>query len=400
MATELQLPALAESMTAASVTAWLKRTGDRVAAGEPLVEVDTEKTTVEIEAPVSGILREIVVPAGTDEVEVGTVLAVIEPEGDEDAATQGTVEPAPEVAPTKQPPAETEVEPRVSSAAPDEPGPPPGGTAPTVDATPLARAMAVAAGLDLARLADSGLGARITKRDVDRALGVESPPDALPSAPRSAMQRVTAQRMAEAKRTVPHFYVATECDMTALDARRREYNAEHVPVTITAIFVRAAAQVLQTVPAVNALWQDDGVRQQAASHVAVAVNTRKGLMAPVIRHAERKSLADIAAELQDLSARARDQRLTPEDYTGGTFTISNLGMFGVSSLYAIVNIPQSSILGIGAVTERPVVRDGSIEAAQMATLTLSADHRVIDGAAGGEFLKALRKLIETPATLF
>ena len=414
MTTELKLPEFAESMTSATVTMWLKQPGDRVSAGDAIVEVDTDKTTVEIEAPVSGVLREVVVGAGTD-VEVGAVLAVID---DDEVEGDVAVEISPEVETTAADEAPAEVvepvsqliisaEPVAQSPAVQPPDPEPpissnvgADVIPEVDATPLARNMAAAAGLDLAGVAGSGQSGRIEKRDVDRALSRKAKLPAYTESSLSTMRRVTAKRMAESKRTIPHFYLSAECDMTDIVDRRRRHNAQENHVTITAVVVRAAALALQKVPAANAVWHGDRVRMYAASNVAVAVNTSGGLVAPVIRDANQKRLDAISSELRELSERARDGRLNPDEYTGGTFTISNLGMFEVTSLYAIVNPPQSCILGVGAVTSRPVVRDGSIEIGQLATLTLSADHRVIDGAIGGELLKEIRRLIESPASLF
>ncbi len=407
MATELKLPELAESMTSAAVTAWLKQPGDHVSAGDAIVEVDTDKTTVEIEAPVSGVLREIVVAAGTEDVEVGAVLAVIDEREGETA--QGTASSEVESAT----PVETIAAPVVSSPA-TLPRPPAvtsqsdGASEPevaiNVEVTPLARKMAAAAGLDLTRVTGSGQAGRIEKPDVDRALGRKIESDAattrLMAPPLSAMRRITAKRMAESKRTVPHFYLSAECDMAEVVDRRRRHNEQGPRITITDVVVRAVALALQRVPSANAIWQDDRVRTSPASHVAVAVNTPNGLVAPVIRDADQKSLAAISSELRALSERARDGQLNPDEYAGGTFTISNLGMFEVTSLYAIVNPPQSCILGVGAVTSRPVVHDGAIEVGQTATLTLSADHRVLDGAAGGEFLRAVRRLLESPESLF
>ena len=409
MATELKLPELAESMTSAAITAWLKQPGDRVAAGDPIVEVDTDKTTVEIEAPVSGVLREIVVAVGTEEVEVGAVLAVIEEDEDEDASA-ADVSTAVESQPDVEPAART---PKVPPRDPDTPNPdrrldvaaePEVSSEVDVDVTPLARKMAAAARLDLTRVTGSGQTGRIEKSDVDRALGLTTQTEAAPTSytvpPLSAIRRVTAKRMVESKRTVPHFYLSAECDMTDVVDRRRGHHAEGHHVTITDIVVRAAALALQQVPAANAAWHDEGVRMFSASHAAVAVNTPGGLVAPVIRDADQKRLGAISSELRALSERARNGQLSPDEYAGGTFTISNLGMFEVTSLYAIVNPPQSCILGVGAVTSRPVVRDGAVTIGQVATLTLSADHRVLDGATGSQLLREIRRRLESPPPLF
>jgi pyruvate dehydrogenase E2 component (dihydrolipoamide acetyltransferase) len=219
--------------------------------------------------------------------------------------------------------------------------------------------------------------------------------------PLSAARRVTAERLTHAKQTIPHFYLRIECAMDHVAQVRQELNArgdEKFP--LTAFTIRAAALALQRVPAANSAWIDGAVRVYNTADIAVAVNTSSGLMAPIVRQAERKSLQTIAREMQALASRARDGQLRPEDYAGGTFTISNLGMYGVTSLYPIINPPQSCILGIGALEERPVVRDHALAVGAVMSCTLSADHRAIDGVAGAEFLAAFRQLIEDPWALF
>ncbi len=278
-------------------------------------------------------------------------------------------------------------------------------------ATPLAAAMAAVAGLDLAAIPFSG--DRVRRADVERAVGlapaapvdpgVRPPPapSVLPAgraAPMTAARRVTAERLQQAKQTIPHFYLEIECDAAALVARRRELNARAgaEPLTLTDFVVQATARALRDVPGANASWvaRDEGVRLFDAVDIAVAVNTPAGLITPIVRRADGLSLEDIGAELRALVARAREGRLAPAEYTGGTFTFSNLGMFGVRSLYPIVNPPQGGILGIGAVLQKPVVRDGRVEAGLVLTCTLAADHRAMDGATGAQFLQALRGRIE------
>ena len=306
---------------------------------------------------------------------------------------------------------------------------------PDVPATPLARRMAALAGLDLSRMTGSGAGGRVMKVDVERLLRasgdaaaaptrVQAPPvTAAPGAPSpvplpdaahtdrplTAMRRVTAQRTAEAKRSAPHFYLEIECAVDRLlalrvaargteDAARGTEDAGGP--TVNDVVVRAAALALKAVPLANSAWTGDAVRVYDQVDLAVAVSTPAGLVTPVVRGADTKSLAVIAADLRTLAADARGGRLHPADYQGGTCTISNLGMFGVSSLYAILNPPQSCILGIGAIVERPVVRNGAVGVGSMMTVTLSADHRAIDGATGAELLRAFKGLIEDPAQLF
>ncbi len=441
---EVRLPELADAMTAAKLTAWLKQPGEAVAAGEPIAEVETDKTTVEIEAPADGVLADVRVAAGAEAVAVGTLLALLREAAPGEPRTHGPA-PGPPAAPrtgTPGPvPPSGAVEPgeaapgRAPAAGPAEATP--AATAPPDDAasgfgeaaaTPLARRMAELAGLDLSRVTGSGDGGRVTKADVERLL--RSSPDgaavpvsermpagppapAAPSAPPvsdlphtdrplTAMRRVTARRMAEAKRSAPHFYLEIEC---AVDLLLEQRGAEHpagesAGPTLNDIVVRAAALALREVPLANSTWTGDAVRVYDRVDLAVAVQTPAGLVTPVVRAADTKSLSEIAAELRRLAADARDGRLQPADYQGGTCTISNLGMYGVSSLYAILNPPQSCILGVGAVTERPVVRDGAVAVGSTMAVTLSADHRAIDGATGAELLRALKTLLEDPQQVY
>ncbi len=413
---ELRLPPLADTVTSVKLAAWLKSEGEAVAAGEPIVEVETDKTNVEIEAPAGGVVREIHVPAGTEGLETGALLAVIdEGAGAGAAADTGIADEAAASEPAVEPeaPLPTEVKAPATAAA-DGPVPP---------ASPLARRMAAAAGLDLREIMGTGRNGRIGKADVERALAAQAeptpaasvppvsirapePPPDTPAAgfreePLSAMRRVTAERLQAAKQTIPHFYLSVDCGMDAAMRLRARLNEREpdLGLTLTDIIVRAAAQALREVPAANSSWADGAVRLYDAVDIAVAVDTPGGLVTPIIRAADRKGLRVISKELKALSARAREGALTPEEYSGGTFTISNLGMYGVDSLYAIVNPPQSCILGVGAARRRPVAAGDGVEVATIAACTLSADHRAIDGATGARLLAAFRALIEEPALL-
>ncbi len=423
MPIEVRLPELAESMTSATVTAWLKRVGDRVTAGEPIAEIETDKTTVELEAPVTGVLEDIRVAPGTEDVAVGAVLAVLregastpEAERSTDTNQAGALSAPPSEVPTRanHPPAAPARPPVVSAA----------GSSAAVPATALARRMAAIAGIDLTAVQGSGDHGRVGKADVERVLsartagGPEAPsgPTVAISArqpsrpelsdaehedrPLSAMRRVTAERMAHAKQTVPHFYLEIDCAVDRLLARRDEATGGGETLTVTDVIVRAIALALGEVPLANSAWTGEAVRVYETADIAVAVTTPTGLVAPVVRAAGGKQLRAIATELRDLVERARSGRLAPAEYSGATFTVSNLGMYGVSSLFAILNPPQSCILGVGVVEPRPVARDGTVVVGMMMTLTLSADHRAIDGATGAEFLRALRRLLEHPDDVF
>ena len=435
MATELRLPPLADTVTSVKLAVWLKAEGEAVAAGEPLVEVETDKTNVEIEAPAGGVLREIHVAAGTEGLETGALLATIEEDAGADiGAAAGDAAEESAAADTA---AEPEAPPSTVTLASSGTAPASGaagaaqaaataatdGLAPA--ASPLARRMAAAAGLDLGEIKGTGRNGRIGKADVERALAARTPAAAAPAAlhappaappaepagdtpaagfreqPLSAMRRVTAERLQAAKQTVPHFYLNADCAMDAALRLRAELNEREpaLGLTLTDLIVRAAAQALREVPAANSSWADGVVRLYDAVDIAVAVDTPAGLVTPIIRAADRKGLREISGELKALGARARSGALKPEEYSGGTFTISNLGMYGVDSLYAIVNPPQSCILGVGAARRRPVAAADGVEVATIAACTLSADHRAIDGATGARLLAAFRTVIEQPALL-
>jgi pyruvate dehydrogenase E2 component (dihydrolipoamide acetyltransferase) len=379
---EVRLPQLAESMKAARLAVWLKREGDLISAGEPIAELETDKTNVELEAPGSGVLQRIVVAAGTESLEVGGLLAVI---------AEGEVE--------------TVSEPTVREPSGDPAGAPRSDE--RIAVTPLARRMAIVAGVDLGEIRGSGPAGRVGKVDVERVLrerrGVRAVPAAAPGMgfdeqPLSQMRRVTAARLTEAKQTVPHFYLQIDCNVDALlEVRARIREADPgLELTLTDCVVRAAALALGKVPLANSAWAETAVRVYDSAHIAVAVNTPAGLITPVIRSAETKGLATISRELKGLTDRARAGQLQPEEYTGGTFTISNLGMYGITSLYPIVSPPQSCILGIGAAVERPVVREGAVTVGTVMSCTLSGDHRAIDGATGAELLAEFRRRIEQP----
>ena len=466
--TEIRLPRLADSVTTVKFGAWLKEEGDRVEAGEPIAEVETDKTTVELEAPAAGVLCDLRVAAGEDGLEAGVVLGRIGPAGRE---TDGAAPAPPPVAATVEPGDEAPGAPpgEAPAAPPDEPAgrdesPATTGEAPA--ATPLARRMVAAAGLDLSAVRAAGPDGRIRKADVDRVLAerrgargegdapsaraapsgdgaaaagvtaVDGAPSedgrgplaAAPAEPASpatpapsrteagasgdaeapyreppltAMRRVTATRMQQAKQTVPHFYLRTECRVDGalrfLAAAKRQ--SSDAPPTLTDLVVRAAAFALRRVPEAKSAWVDGAVRVYERVDIAVAVDTSQGLVAPVVRGADGKDLGAVARETRALAARAREGRLAPAEYAGGTFTISNLGMYGVESLYAIVNPPQSCILGVGAATRRPVADGDAVGVGTVMACTLSADHRVIDGAAGARLLDALKSCLEQPGLM-
>ena len=411
--TEVRLPELADSVESVRLSTWLKQEGDRVEAGEPIVEVETDKTNVELEAPASGVLRAIQCAEGADGLTPGTVLALIvdEPDSpDRPPEAEAPREPGPAsvavqdiVPPSQLSDEETSGE---VASAPESPSYGEGQAA-----TPLAARMAAAAGLDLSQIETSRANGRIGKTDVERALAERrgTPQATAPPVSASkhevvgltAMRRVTAARMQESKQNVPHFYLRVECAANAalaLVATAKREGIDPAP-TLTDLVVRASAFALKRVPQANSAWADGTVRLYETVDIAIAVSTPGGLITPVVRAADQKTLGEIAKETKELVARAREGRLTPSDYMGGTFTISNLGMYGVESLYPIVNPPQSCILGVGAAVTRPVVEGTTVTVGAVMACTLSADHRVLDGAVGAQFLAAVKSYIEQPGLM-
>jgi len=409
MSVEVRLPELGESITAAKLTTWLKREGETVKAGEALVEFETDKTTIEVEAPVAGVITQIHVKAGADAVPVGTLLALIEARevADESRGHRASLEPVSSRVPVIAEPVKAVAG---AESIPVEPY-----AQIERSATPLAARMASLAGVDLARVGH-GAGTKVSKVDVERFLGrgpvrperatLPPPPSALAVnscagqvRSLSALRRVTATRMAQAKQTIPHFYLQSDCRADALVQLRARLNALGHSITVTDLLVFIVARAVQRVPDVNATWFDGGVRVFEDVDIGVAVNTPNGLIAPIVRGCQAKRLVAISRELKDRAERARSGTLKPDEYTGGTFTLSNLGMFGVTSITPIINPPHACILGVGAIEERPVVVGRDVAIGRIMSCTLAADHRVIDGATGATFLGELRRLIEDPMSL-
>ncbi len=434
MKVEVRMPRLSESMTEGTVTAWFLGEGDEVREGDAIAEIETEKSTVDLPAPASGVLARIAVAAGSGAVAVDALLAEIETEGAAAtrggpvslaAARAGREVPAEAVAPAQARAAgEAATRERSKAASPvaalalsAESAAAPA-TAPRNDeavaATPLARRMAAQAGIRLASLAPTGIGGKVCKADVEAALGgaAASKVAVLPSrAPAPAatgtddvvvlmsrVRRTVAERMTRAKATIPHFYLSVDCRVDRLLDVRRVLKGDGVDVSVNDFVVRAAAIALGRVPEANASW-NDGIVRHARIDIAVAVALDDGLVTPVVRGAGSLGLAGISAAVRDLASRARAGSLAPHEYDGATFTISNLGMHGVGEMFAIVNPPQACILGVGAAEPRPVVEAGQVVAGTVMTLSLSADHRVLDGATGARLLAEVRRLLEEPARM-
>ena len=419
MTIQILMPALSPTMTEGKVAAWLKQEGDAIAPGDVIAEIETDKATMEVEAIDEGVLGKILIEAGTENVAVNTPIAIMLEEGESAADIDAAPAPAPAATPapaTTLAPAPAPV-PAAPAAAPVAPS---GGR---VFASPLARRMAEQAGVDLASISGSGPNGRIVKTDIEAAIagGVRAPaaaaaPAAIPAqapsadvpgmpsydaTPNTTMRKVIARRLTESKQFAPHFYMTVDCEIDALLSTRKQLNGKLADgkVSVNDLVIKAAAIALKQVPAANASWTETETRVYHSVDISVAVAIEGGLITPVIRGAQNKGLAEIASEMKDLATRARDGRLMPEEYQGGTFSISNLGMFGIKEFAAVINPPQGAILAVGAGEQRPVVKDGALAIATVMSCTLSVDHRVVDGAIGAQFMAAFKKLIEDPLTM-
>ncbi|MBW7849044.1 MAG: pyruvate dehydrogenase complex dihydrolipoamide acetyltransferase [Rhodospirillales bacterium] len=415
MPIEILMPALSPTMTEGALARWLKNEGEAVRSGDVLAEIETDKATMEMEAVDEGVLGRILVPGGTAGVKVNQPIALLLEEGEDAAA----LDRAPAAKP--HPPA-----PLLGGEGSPQAAPPPlsrgerGGEAKPdnrVFASPLARRLAKEAGLDLAGLKGSGPHGRIVKADIERARQAAPKPtapaaaEARPAAPavgpayveipNSTMRKTIARRVSEAKRDVPHFYLTVDCNIDELVSLRSRLNSagDAYKLSINDFVIRAVALALRKVPAANAMWTDEAIRQFTEVDVSVAVATPNGLITPVVRGADRKGLAEISNEMRELGTKAREGKLKPEEYQGGGFTVSNLGMYGIREFAAIINPPQACILAVGAGEPRPVVKDGALAVATVMSCTLSVDHRAVDGAVGAEFLAAFKQLVEDPLTM-
>ena len=408
MAHLIKLPSVAADTSGGNLHQWLKQEGDTVAVGDALAEIETEKAIVEINAEHAGVLARIVVPAGAASVPINTVIGVLLAEGeDASAADRALAEHGGAAAAVAGAPTATAA-PSPSDAAPASTAPVPGGR---LFASPLARRLAAQWHVDLLGVTGTGPHGRIVRRDVEAArnrapspTATATPPSGRPAArrvPHTGMRRAIARRLTESKQNVPHFYLSVDCKMDALLALRAQANhGGAVKLSVNDFIVRAAALALREVPEVNVSWHEDAIEYHAGADISVAVATDGGLVTPIVRDADIKSLSAIAGEIVELAGRAKINRLKPEEFTGGSLTVSNLGMYGISQFAAIINPPQAAILAVGAAERRPVVGDnGELVAATVMTVTLSADHRAVDGAVGARWLAALRTLIENPVRI-
>jgi len=430
MATKVIMPKLSPTMEEGQISRWLKKEGDKVSMGEPLAEIDTDKATMEMQALANGVLRKIIINEGQS-APLGQLIAIIA-EPNEDIASLMAEAPAAAPAKQEQPKQEQEKpaeqpapQPQVRAAAASAAPAPravdngqPGTDSGRMIVSPLAARMAAEAGIDLRSLQGSGPSGRIIKRDIEAAI---SQPKAEPSFPRvvqagqipqigasayrdepaSEIRKTIAKRLVTSLGPVPHFFLTTEIEMDRAAEMRRGINAldPDLKISINDVIIKVAAAALVQHPEVNASFQEKFVRYYERADIGVAVAIEDGLITPVVRAADQKSLSQIAAEVRELAERARSRRLKPEEYTGATFSISNLGMFGIDEFTAVINPPEGAILAVGAMSAKPVVRDNELVIRQMMRVTMSCDHRVIDGATGAKFLQTFKKILENPLYL-
>jgi pyruvate dehydrogenase E2 component (dihydrolipoamide acetyltransferase) len=458
MPINILMPALSPTMEKGNLAKWLKKEGDKVKSGDVIAEIETDKATMEVEAVDEGTIAKILVPEGTQDVPVNDIIAVLAGDGEDvksAGASVGAAKPAAEAAPAKAdaPPKPASPAPAAAPAAAPAPKPAaaaaPQAASPAPQAasasqanghartfsSPLARRLAKEAGIDIARITGTGPHGRVVARDVAEAKsgkGLKAPaaaPGAAPAlapsmsdkqilalyepgsyeiVPHDGMRRTIAQRLTAAVQTIPTFYLTIDCEIGKLLAAREEINAaapkdkEKKPLyklSVNDFVIKAMAVALQKIPNCNVSWTEGGMLKHKHSDIGVAVAMPGGLITPIIRNAETKTLSTISNEMKDFAARARARKLKPDEYQGGTTAVSNLGMYGISHFTAVINPPHATILAVGTSEERPVVRGGKIEIAQMMSVTLSCDHRAIDGALGAELIGAFKQLIENPVMM-
>jgi len=441
MPIQILMPALSPTMTEGKLAKWLKAEGDAVKAGDVIAEIETDKATMEVEAVEEGVLGRILIAEGAEGVPVNETIALLLEDGEDASALEGFKAPAAaaqpvaaaEPAPAPAAPAAAAIAPQPATTAPPPPTQPAAAPPPAresngqgrIFASPLARRMASQAGIELAAISGSGPHGRIIKVDVETALKGPRPaapatsgptafaipaPSAEPTLiPHSTIRKVIAERLTAADRDIPQFYLTVDCEIGQLLKARAAINAAApvdkesgkpaYKVSVNDMVVKAAAMAMRQFPAVNASWSDDAIIQYNTVDVSVAVAIEGGLITPIIRNADLKGLAAISAEMKELAGRARQGKLMPEEYQGGGFSVSNLGMFGMKEFTSIINPPQACIMAVSAGEERPVARNGEVVVRTVMTVTLTCDHRVVDGATGAQWLQVFKAMVETPATM-
>lgn len=447
MPISILMPALSPTMTEGNLARWLKQEGDSVAPGDVIAEIETDKATMEVEAVDEGTIGKILVAEGAEDVPVNDPIAILLEDGEDESALDGfdagggggsastseaSEAPDEPVADKKETSSEGQKTPKSGGKSSESD---PGGDVPPapkdedgnrIFASPLARRLAQQQGIDLSEISGSGPHGRIVKADIESFAGSKKGKAAeekqgAAAGPASAsqpasdgdaeyelikpsnMRKVIAERMTASKQEVPHFYLTVDCEIDKLLAARKDLNARakdgEFKISVNDMVIKAAAVALMQVPAANAAWSDEGIKRFKSADISVAVAIDDGLITPIVRRAETKGLRKISEEMSELAAKAREGKLMPEEFQGGTFSISNLGMFGVKHFEAVINQPQGAILAVGAGEQRPVVKDGALAVATVMSLTLSVDHRALDGAIGAEYLSVLKGLIEDPMGL-
>jgi pyruvate dehydrogenase E2 component (dihydrolipoamide acetyltransferase) len=441
MPVEILMPALSPTMEEGTLSKWVKKEGDKVTSGDVIAEIETDKATMEVEAVDEGVVAKLVVPAGTEGVKVNALIAILAEDGEDvaEAAKGGDSAPAPKAEAAKEEPKK-----EVATAAPAKAEAPAAAPAPAknaenkgdrVFASPLARRIAKDAGVDVSAVKGTGPHGRVVQRDVEAAIksggakAASAAPQAAASAPKpqsddailklfeegtyeivphDGMRKTIARRLVESKQTVPHFYLTIDCELDALLALRSQINSAapltktekgEVPaykLSVNDLVIKAVALALRDIPEANVSWTEGGMIKHKRADVGVAVSIPGGLITPIVRQSESKTLSAISNEMKDLAKRARDRKLKPDEYQGGSTSVSNLGMFGVKDFAAIINPPHATIFAIGAGEQRAVVKNGEIKVATVMSVTLSTDHRAVDGALAAELAQAFKRHIENP----
>src|SRR5712692_900432 len=431
MATQVVMPKLSPTMEEGQLSRWLKKEGDKVAMGEPLAEIDTDKATMEMQALANGVLRKILIGEG-ESAPLGQPIAIIGDADEDISALLKSVESQPaKVSPAAAMKSEEPTPKQSAATAAKSPSPTDGKPSPETSRddgrqliSPIAARMAAEAGINLKSVKGSGPGGRIVKRDIESAVSAPSPargatrlkpmaaaphepgvvygPSSYREEPLSQMRQTIARRLITSLGPVPHFFLTSEIDMERAADMRVSINELYpdLKLSINDIIIKVTAAALMQHPQVNASFQDKTVRYYEHADLGIAVATENGLITPVVRSADLKGLLEIAGEVRELAKRARARKLKPEEYTGASFSISNLGMFGIDEFTAVINPPEGAILAVGAMAPKPVVKDGSIVVRQTMRVTMSCDHRVIDGATGAQFLQTFKQILENPLYLF
>ena len=418
MTIKILMPALSPTMTDGKLAKWFKAEGDQVAAGDILAEIETDKATMEMEAVDDGVLGKIVIAEGTEGVAINSLVAVMLEEGEDVSAADAAAStaPAPQATPPEEPAPAAQPAPQATLVEKGE----------RIFASPLAKRMASDAGIDVAVISGSGPHGRIVKSDIEAAMaggaqaapaaaqapsGVPSLPAIIPSMgsyteiPNSSARKIIAERLTASSRDIPSYMVTVDCEIDRLLEMRKDLNGRSpdgenaYKISVNDFIIRAIALAMRKVPGVNTSWTEAAIQQYDDIDVSVAVATEDGLITPIIRSADQKGLAKISIEMKDLALRARDNKLMPEEFQGGGFTVSNLGMYGAKEFTSIINPPQSCILSVGAGEQRAVVKDGVLSIATVMTCTLASDHRTVDGALSAQFLQVFKTMVEDPLTM-